>query len=45
MGKGKNLTTAEKQKIAKLLSEEMFTLEISMEFYRYHRTKRRFLKV
>ena len=32
MGKRKDLTTAEKQKITKLLSEGMSTLEISRSF-------------
>ena len=36
MSKGKNLTTTEKQKITKLLSEEISTLDISKEFFRNH---------
>ena len=36
MGKGKDLTTAEKQKITKLFREGMFTLDISKELCRDH---------
>lgn len=36
MGDGKDPTNAEKQKITKLLSEQMTTLEKSKEFYRDH---------
>ena len=40
MNKGKALTIAKKQKIKKLLSEGMSTLEISKELCRdYHMTK------
>ena len=36
MGKGKDLTTAEKQKITKLFSERMSTYDISKELWRDH---------
>ena len=38
MGKGKDLTTSEKQKITKLLIEGMSSLEISKELCRDHQT-------
>ena len=38
MSKGKDLTTAEKQKVTKLLSEGQSTFEISKEFFRDHQT-------
>lgn len=38
MGKEKDVTTAQKRKITKLLSEGIFTMDISKEICRYHRT-------
>ena len=46
MSKGKDLTTAEKEKITKLLNEGISTLEVSKELYRVHQMiKKTMLKI
>ena len=44
MGNGKDLTTAKKQKITKLFTEGMSTLEISKELSRDHRMIKKAIK-
>ena len=41
MGKKKDLTTVEKQKVTKLLCEKMSILKISKELHRDRRTKKK----